>query len=78
MSNLNYLFFVKCGYIVSFDIFISKDEILFNKRETEDAAKANNYLLGQELAPPFETYPITSITVEKVKKISGIHRCTFP
>jgi hypothetical protein len=41
------------------------------KREAEVAAEANNYLIGQELAPPFETYPITSITVEKAKKHKG-------
>ncbi len=41
------------------------------KREAEDAAEANNYLLGQEMSPPYESYPITSITVEKAKKIKG-------
>ena len=41
------------------------------KREAEDAAETNNYLIGQELAPPFESYPITSITVEKAKKYQG-------
>ena len=41
------------------------------KREAEDAAEANNYLLGQEMSPPYESYPITSITVEKAKKNQG-------
>jgi hypothetical protein len=41
------------------------------KREAEDAAEANNYLIGQEMAPPFESYPITSITCEKAKSNFG-------
>jgi hypothetical protein len=41
------------------------------KREAEDAAEKNNYLIGREMVPPFETYPITSITVEKAKKHQG-------
>lgn len=41
------------------------------KREAEDAAEANNYLLGQGMLKPFQSYPITSITVEKAKKHQG-------
>ncbi len=41
------------------------------KREAEDAAEANNYLIGQEMSPPYDSYPITSITVEKAKKHQG-------
>ena len=35
------------------------------KREAEDAADANNDLIGQQMLKPYESYPITSITVEK-------------
>ncbi len=41
------------------------------KREAEDAAEANNYLIGQGMLKPYESYPITSITVEKAKKNQG-------
>ncbi len=41
------------------------------KREAEDAAEANNYLIGQPMLKPFESYPIKSITVEKAKKHQG-------
>jgi len=41
------------------------------KREAEDTAEANNYLIGQPMLKPFESYPITSITVEKAKKHQG-------
>jgi hypothetical protein len=41
------------------------------KREVEDAAEENNYLIGHQMLKPFETYPITSITIEKAKKHQG-------
>jgi hypothetical protein len=41
------------------------------KQEAEDAAEQYNYLLGQKMLKPYESYPITSITVEKAKKNQG-------
>ena len=41
------------------------------KREAEHVAEKNNYLIGQAMAPPFESYPITSMTIEKSKKHQG-------
>ncbi len=52
-------------------IFIDKMKYYKTKEQAEIAAFENHYLLGQEMAPPFETYPIQSITVEKSKIHQG-------
>ena len=41
------------------------------KEQAEIAAFENHYLIGQEMAPPYESFAITSITVEKALKHQG-------
>lgn len=41
------------------------------KEQAEIAAFENQYLIGQEMAPPYDSFPITSITVEKALKHQG-------
>ena len=41
------------------------------KFEADIVANQNQHPIGQKLSPPFSSYPITSITVEKAKKHQG-------